>query len=151
MYSQADFDAARRHLTRYSLRLAAALTLLAAVEAVALIKRVKPAALTAGASFAAVAVLGVAGYIIPCRRYLRFLNDMRQGLSREMAGRVVAIADAPEEHDGARVLPVRLYVHEVKDERIVYLNADKREMFPQAGAEVRVILYGRHVKACETP
>lgn len=146
MYAEADRVEIKRQIVRCAAILAVVLLLLCAGCAVAIIKRMRGAALALAALTGAAAVFGVGFYLLPRLRYRAFLIDMREGLSREMAGTIVEISDRPEPRDGARVLPVRLFLDAERDERIVYLNASKRALFPEAGAKVRVKLFGRHIK-----
>lgn len=150
MYSEADRADIDRRVKRIAAILAAALIALIALTALALVKRVKVAALALAALTGAAAVFGVGFYLIPCLRYRAFLRDMREGLAREMEGTIVSIADAPETHDGARVLPVRLLLTDAQDERIIYLNASRRDLFPEPGTRVKVRLFGRHIREVET-
>lgn len=85
-------------------------------------------------------------YLYPCIRYSRFLKDMDEGLTREMAGSIVEISDKVDLQDGVRVLPVRIFLEEEQDERIVYLNASKANSFPKPGAKVQLSCFGRHIK-----
>ena len=71
--------------------------------------------------------------------------EMGEGLVREACGNVLSVSDEPELQDGARVLRVHLMLDDPRDERILYLNASKRERFPGAGTWVRLQLCGRHI------
>ena len=62
---------------------------------------------------------------------------------------MAAIDEAPRMQDGARVLPLRLFLEDRQDERIVYLNAGWRRGFPGPGERVRLRLCGRHIVAWE--
>ena len=110
-------------------------------------------------------------YLWPNSRYRGFLRDMETGLSRDVRGTILEISDVPEMQDGAMVLPVRVQLdaaeatpvqvsaaarrleavtgEDTEAERIVYLNASKREGFPKPGAAVVLHCFGRHVKAVE--
>ena len=150
MYSEADFIAIKQRIMKIRTALIPALLLPAALAALALIKRWKAPAMLSAVLLAVAAVFGVGFYLVPCLRYLRFLNDMKNGLSREMTGTVVSVSDAPELQDGARVLPVHLMLADQQDERIIYLNASKRDLFPDPGANVTVTLCGRHIREVRT-
>ena len=63
-----------------------------------------------------------------------------------MHGTIVSVSDTPEEQDGAMVLPVHLLLTEEQDERIVYLNASKADLFPKTGTEVLLRCCGRHIR-----
>lgn len=86
-------------------------------------------------------------YIGPCIRYLNFLNDMQTGLSRRISGSIVEVSQQEELQDGVRVLPVRIFLDEEEDERIVYLNVSKISYFPNEGEHVALDCFGRHIKA----
>jgi len=149
LYSPADHDAIRRRIRRAAVLLTLTLLTLGALLLLSLHAR-SLAGVTASASALAVSgVFGVGFYLLPCLRYRGFLRDMETGLSREMTGRVIEISDIPEEHDGARVLPVRLLLEDQNDERLIYLNASKRALFPAPGARVHVTLFGRHIRTVE--
>ena len=146
MYSEDDFRAIDRRIARCRIALIPVLAAFAALAALGYVKRVKWLALGGLALLAAAAFFGVAFFLWPCLRYRGFLRDMREGLSREMVGSVVSVADAPEPQDGARVLPVHILLTEERDERIIYLNASKRDKIPPVGTEARFKLYGRHIR-----
>ena len=146
MYSEDDFRAIDRRIARCRIALIPVLAAFAALAALGYVKRVKWLALGGLALLAAAACFGIAFFLWPCLRYRGFLRDMREGLSREMVGSVVSVADAPEPQDGALVLPVHILLTREQDERIVYLNASKREQLPPPGTEVRLRLYGRHIR-----
>jgi len=84
-------------------------------------------------------------YIIPNAKYRRFLKDIKEGLSREIRGSIVEIAEKEDEQDGVRVLPVRIHLADEDDERFVYLNVSKRDMFASVGDSVCMTCYGRHI------
>ena len=146
MYSEDDFRAIDRRIARCRIALIPVLAAFAALAALGYVKRVKWLALGGLALLAAAACFGIAFFLWPCLRYRGFLRDMREGLSREMVGSVVSVADAPEPQDGALVLPVHILLTREQDERIVYLNASKRDKLPPPGTEVRLRLYGRHIR-----
>ncbi|MBR0367308.1 MAG: hypothetical protein IJH86_02815 [Clostridia bacterium] len=146
MYSEDDFRAIDRSIARCRIALIPVLAAFAAFAALGYVKRVKWLALGGLALLAAAACFGVAFFLWPCLRYRGFLRDMREGLSREMVGSVVSVADAPEPQDGALVLPVHILLTREQDERIVYLNASKRDKMPPVGTEARFSLYGRHIR-----
>ena len=89
---------------------------------------------------------GVLAYLRPNMQYRRFLLDLRDGLSRELRGTVVSVAEQDEMQDGARVLPVHIFLTDEQDERIVYLNASKKDYLPGPGTEVELQCFGRHIR-----
>ena len=144
MYSEKDYaDIARRVRKNWLLWTPVLLGLLA-LMIVGLAVRVKWLAVSAAGVLGAAAVFAFTFCQLPCLRYRSFLQDLREGLNREMTGEIVSIAQKPELQDGARVLPVILKIPD-GDERIVYLNASKRQAFPEPGASVRLKLCGRHI------
>ena len=88
---------------------------------------------------------GFTAYIIPNANYRRFLKDVQEGLSREMRGSVVEISANEEEQDGVRVLPVRIHLADEDDERFVYLNVSKKDLFANVGDSISMKCYGRHI------
>lgn len=146
MYSERDFIDIGRRVRRNWVLWAVLVLALTAVFVAALRGRVQWLAYAAGILLAAGAWFLFAFFQLPCLRYRRFLLDMREGLSREMTGRVVEVSENADLQDGARVLPVRLMLPDEQDERIVYLNASKREGFPGTGALVILKLCGRHIR-----
>ena len=90
---------------------------------------------------------GLTAYIIPNAGYRRFLKDAKEGLSREVRGSIVEISDEEEAHDGVRVLPVRIHLADEDDERFVYLNVSKKDLFAKPGDNVCMKCYGRHILA----
>ncbi|MBQ8972635.1 MAG: hypothetical protein IJ074_06095 [Clostridia bacterium] len=146
MYTEQDDRHIAGELRRYGIITGVLVVALLTVYILSLKYRWSAAAMvTACALFIAVAFM-VLEYLWPCARYKRFLKDMREGLHRELEGTIVEIADQEDLQDGVRVLPVRIFLEDEQDERIVYLNADKRAQFPQAGAKVRVNCFGRHIR-----
>lgn len=146
MYSEKDTLEINRRIRRYRLLLLPVLAVLAALCVVGYVRRVKWLALGGLALLAAAGCFGFIFFLLPCLRYQAFLRDMREGLSREMVGSVVSVSDQAEPQDGAMVYPVHLLLTEEQDERIVYLNASKRDGMPPVGTEARFRLYGRHIR-----
>jgi hypothetical protein len=151
--------------------LAPVLAVFAAAFVFALVKRNHALALVAAPLLIVAFIYGFVAHLWPNLRYRRFLKDMESGLSRDVRGVIVAIADEAEYQDGAVVLPVRLRLTEApqaasrgsalserlqlesgedtREERIVYLNASKRAMMPQPGATVTLRCFGRHIRSVE--
>lgn len=146
MYTQQDMTDIRQRIGKYSLILAVVLAALIAVYVVCMIVRIQwLAMLDAAAIFVAVCFMWCM-YLYPCIRYRGFLKDMETGLVRQMEGSIVAVSDQEDLQDGVRVLPVRIFLKDEQDERIVYLNASKTAGFPAVGSEVKLSCYGRHIR-----
>ena len=146
MYTEQDMIEINRRIRRNWLVLVPVLAALLAAYICALAAGVQWLAMVAGPLLFVAACFGFLAYLWPNLRYRRFLRDMKEGLSREMRGRIVSVADQPELQDGARVLQVRIFLEDAQDERIVYLNASKRAGFPAVGAEVALLCFGRHIR-----
>ena len=146
LYSERDMIEINRRIRGNLLALIPVLVALAAVYVYALAAGVQWLAMAAGPLIFVAACYGFLACLWPNLRYRRFLLDMDQGLSREMRGSVVDIAGTAELQDGAMVLPVRIFLDDAGDERIVYLNASKREGFPGPGTPVALRCYGRHIR-----
>ena len=146
MYSENDMKAINGRIRKNLLVLAPVLAALLAAYVYALAAGVEWLAMAAGPLIFVAACYGFLACLWPNLRYRRFLLDMDQGLSRELRGSVVDIAGTAELQDGAMVLPVRLFLDDAGDERIVYLNASKREGFPGPGTPVALRCYGRHIR-----
>ena len=143
MYGEADFTVIERRIRRNWIVWVSVVALCLVLFVLGLARRVP--GLTYLSAVAA-AVAGCFGFLycqLPCLRYRGFLRDLRDGLSREMAGEIVSIADTLEPQDGAMVLQVHLRLDD--GECIVYLNAAKRDLFPPVGSRVQLKLCGRHV------
>ena len=149
MYSERDLAEINRRIRNNWLALIPVLLILLAALIAGLIWRVKGLVMAAGPLMGVAVVYGVLAHLWPNIRYRGFLRDMADGLSRQLEGTVVEISEKEELQDGARVLPVRLCLDDADDERIVYLNATKRDAFPEAGARVRVNCFGRHIREAE--
>ncbi|MBR1560694.1 MAG: hypothetical protein IJ646_10695 [Clostridia bacterium] len=149
MYSEQDFIDIGRRIRRNRLVWGPVTLALAALCVVGLVLRVKGLAIAAGTLLAGAVCFGFAYFQLPCLRYRKFLQGLRDGLTREMTGTLLSVADAPELQDGARVLHVHLRLADQDDERIVYLNASKREGFPSVGERVKLKLCGRHIRDAE--
>ena len=172
MYSESDIDQINAKIRRNWLVLGPLLAVILAGYIYALKTGVEWLAMVFGPLLFVAACYGLLAYVMPNTRYRAFLQDMQAGLSRDLKCTVVEIAGEAELQDGAMVLPVRVRLpHEegkaarhassaaerlnlaaeddTQDERIVYLNASKRELFPEPGAEVLLHCYGRHIKSVE--
>ena len=146
MYSEQDFNLINARIRRNLAVLIPLVVVLLAAYIYSMRARIEWLGQAVGALLVITACYGLIAHLIPNLRYRFFLRDMQNGLTREMRGTIVSIAEKSEEHDGARVLPVHLLLSEDQDERIVYLNASKAEGFPRPGAEVLLRLYGRHIR-----
>ena len=146
MYTEQDRTDIRQRLVRYSVILAVILVALIAVYVMCMIVRIQWLAMADAVAMFAAACFMWCVFLYPCIRYMVFLKDMRTGLTREMVGSIVEVAEKEDLQDGVRILPVRIFLQDEQDERIVYLNASKVGGFPKAGTEVRLSCFGRHIK-----
>lgn len=146
MYTQQDMNEIVRRLKKYAAITGVLEAIVIAAFVTGLCKRWEVLVMVSGGLMFCVACYMLAMYTIPCLRYRRFLKDMNMGLGREIVGTVVEVSGNEDLQDGVRVLPVRVLLKEEQDERIVYLNASKADLFPGEGAEVRLNCYGRHIK-----
>lgn len=146
MYTQQDMNEITRRLKKYWLITGVLEAIVIAVFVLGLVKRWEALVMVFGGLFFCVACYMFIMYLLPCIRYRGFLRDMNTGLGREIEGTVVEVSGNEDLQDGVRVLPVRILLKEEEDERIVYLNASKAELFPKEGAAVRLNCYGRHIK-----
>ena len=168
MYSERDLVEIDSRIRRGWLGLIPVLALLAAALVFALVKRIHWLALTAGALLVVAFMFGFIARLWPNLRYRRFLLDMANGLSRDVRGVVLAISEDAELQDGAMVLPVRIQAEaegaptgdsalserirqleageDTRQERILYLNASKRDMMPGPGTAVTLHCFGRHIR-----
>ncbi|MBQ3423995.1 MAG: hypothetical protein IJH38_02195 [Clostridia bacterium] len=174
MYTSQDLDDISVRIRRNAVALAAVLAVLLAVYVWALAAGIQWLAMAMGALLFAAACYMLLARLLPLARYRRFLLELSEGLSRTVPCTVVEIAGDPELHDGAMVLPVRVQLpaseegadptrelsvaqrrlnresHEdTGDERILYLNASKRDRMPGPGAKVILNCFGRHIRAVE--
>ena len=174
MYSEQDMKQVDAMLRREWLALGPALAIIAGAYIYALAARVRWLLFVAGGLLFVVLCYGILARLLPLLRYRGFLRDMDSGLSREMRVAILEISEKPELQDGAMVLPVRVRLEQdgtgakpvpreslaaerlskqtmedTRDERILYLNASKREQFPGPGATVTLRCFGRHIRAVE--
>jgi hypothetical protein len=170
MYSERDMLEIDGRIRRAWLELIPVLVVIAAALVFALVRRIHWLALVAAPLLIVAFMYGFIARLWPNLRYRRFLRDMENGLSRDLQGVVVAIADVPELHDGAMVLPVRIQAEadvptgtsalseriqqleageDTREERIVYLNVAKRDAMPAPGTPVTLHCFGRHIKGVE--
>jgi len=173
MYSERDMLEVNYRIRRGWLVLAPVLSVFAAAFAFALVKRNHTLALVALPLLIVAFIYGFVAYLWPNLRYRRFLLDMANGLSRDVRGVIVNVADEAELQDGAMVLPVRVQLTEAergsqngasalserlqqleagedtREERIVYLNASKRDRLPPVGRTVTLHCFGRHIRSVE--
>lgn len=146
MYTEQDKVQIAKRIKRYALRTLPMIAALIALYVVCMIQRWEIVAMLDGAMIFAACCFAWVMYLYPCIRYRRFLQDMHEGLTREVEGSVVQIAEQEEMQDGVRVLPVRVCLAKEQDERIVYLNVTKRDQFPTEGVNVKLDCFGRHIK-----
>ena len=173
MYSDRDMNAINRRIRGDLLALLPVLAALLAAYIYAMARRVEWLAMAAGPLLFVAGCYGLIAKLLPHLRYRGFLRDAERGLSREVRGVVVAVSADAEPQDGAMVLPVRVKLdaesvgrlapigtlaskrlglespEDTDDERIVYLNASKREGFPPAGTAVALTCFGRHIRKVE--
>lgn len=146
MYTEQDRIQIRQRIQKYSCITAVFTLAVIALYVVCLKQRWEIMTMVTGAVLFAVIAFGWLMFIWPCVRYSMFLKDMKEGLGREVKGSIVEVSAQEDYQDGVRVLPVRIFLEEEQDERIVYLNATKAEGFPKAGAKVTLNCFGRHIK-----
>lgn len=174
MYSEKDMAEIKGRIHKNWLVLAPILALLLAAYIYGLSARVQWVSMAAGPLLFVAACFGFLAFLWPNLRYKGFLQDMQMGLSRDVRGTILEIGQTPQPQDGAMVLPVRLALAEEevagreemrasvmaerlgvgkteddRNERILYLNASKRDAMPAAGAKVRLHCYGRHIMRVE--
>lgn len=173
MYSERDMLEVNYRIRRGWLALAPVLAVLAAAFVFALVKRSHALALVALPLLIVAFIYGFVAHLWPNLRYRRFLRDMAHGLSRDVRGVIVNVADEAELQDGAMVLPVRVQLtgvnsgaqnaasalseriqqleagEDTREERIVYLNAGKRDQLPPVGTAVTLRCFGRHIRSAE--
>ena len=175
MYTERDMNDINARIRKVWLALVPVLLVIAAAYIYALTARVQWLALAAGPLLFVVACYGFLAHLWPNMRYRNFLRDMENGLSREIRGTIIEVAETPQPQDGAMVLPVRLRLAEeegadrpavgesaqahrlrleeagedTRNERILYLNASKRDGLPAPGTVVTLRCFGRHIRAVE--
>ena len=171
MYSERDMLEVNYRIRRIWVALIPVLAVFAALFVFALVKRNHALALASAPMLIVAFIYGFVAHLWPNLRYRRFLRDLDSGLSRDVRGVIVAVSDEAELQDGAMVLPVRVQVEnenaptgtsalseriqrlesneDTREERIVYVNASKREWLPPVATEVTLHCFGRHIKAVE--
>ena len=173
MYSERDMLEVNGRIRRGWLVLAPVLAVFAAAFVFALVKRNHALALVAAPLLIVAFIYGFVAHLWPNLRYRRFLQDMANGLSRDVRGVIVNVAEAAELQDGAMVLPVRIQLtddnsgaqngasalseriqqleagEDTREERIVYMNASKRDLLPPVGTTVTLHCFGRHIRSAE--
>ena len=173
MYSERDMNDVNARIRKAWLALIPVLLLIAGAYIYALAARVRWLAMVAGPLLFVAACYGFLAHLWPNMRYRNFLRDMENGLSREVRGTIIGVSEQPQLQDGAMVLPVRLRLAEeegadrpavgesaqahrlrleeagedTRNERILYLNASKRDSLPVPGTEVTLRCFGRHIRA----
>lgn len=146
MYTQQDREIIGKRLRKYVVIALVVLATLIAGDIVGMAKRWEAWVMADGALIFVVACFMWIMYIWPSIRYRRFLIDMQNGLARELRGRIVEVSETEEDQDGVRVCPLKIFLEDEQDERIVYLNVTKESMFPKTGAQVALVCFGRHIK-----
>ena len=146
MYTQQDDAAIAARLKKSWILTLGVLAVLIAVYVLGMIFRWQIAVMVFGCLIFGWITFMIIEYLWPSIRYRNFLRDMRAGLSREMTGTVVEISEQTELKDGVQVQPVRILLDDEQDERIIYLNRDKQDLFPKAGEHVHVNCFGRHIR-----
>lgn len=173
MYSERDMNEINGRIRRGWLALIPVLVVFGAAFVFALVKRNHTLALVAAPLLIVAFIYGFVARLWPNLRYRRFLRDMQDGLSRDLRGVIVSIDDKAELQDGAMVLPVKVRLDRTdggapsgasalseriqqleageddREERIVYLNASKRNLLPPPGSSVTLRCFGRHIRSVE--
>ena len=173
MYSERDMLEVNGRIRRGWLVLIPVLAIFIAAFVFALVKRNHTLALVALPLLIVAFIYGFVAHLWPNLRYRRFLRDMADGLSRDVRGVIVNVAGEAELQDGAMVLPVRVQLtgadsaaqngasalaeriqqleagEDTREERIVYLNASKRDLLPPVGRAVTLHCFGRHIRSVE--
>ena len=145
MYSEKDFEIINAKIRKNVIVLSAVTAFIVAGLVAALVIGIEWLATILGPAIFVAITFGMTAYVLPNARYLRFLKDMKEGLSREMCGEVIEISSDEEEQDGVRVRHVRIHLADEDDERFVYLNVSKEDLFAHVGDKVRMQCYGRHI------
>lgn len=145
MYSEKDFELINAKIRKNVIVLSVVIAFLAAGLVAALLIGIEWLATVLGPTIFVAVTFGLTAYVIPNAAYRRFLKDMKEGLSREMCGEVIEISADEEIQDGARVRHVRIRLADEDDERFVYLNVSKENLFAHVGDKVRMQCYGRHI------
>ena len=173
MYSERDMLEVNYRIRRIWVALIPVLAVFAALFVFALVKRNHALALASAPMLIVAFIYGFVAHLWPNLRYRRFLRDLDSGLSRDVRGVILSVGGAPELQDGAMVLPVRVRINgeagdalrgesalserirqledgkDTREERIVYLNASKRDLLPPPGTAVAMRCFGRHIRAVE--
>ena len=174
MYTERDMSEIRARIRKNWIVLTPFVIAIIAGYIYALHAGIKWLAMVLGPLLFVVICYGILAYLMPNTRYKTFLQDLEDGLNRDVRGTIVEISDKAEMQDGAMVLPVRVRLDpeetrdqaskhtstlagrlrldapdDAEEERIVYLNASKRDQFPAPGAKVTLHCCGRHVKSVE--
>ena len=149
-YTAEDMRAARLTLRRCGWIAGGGLALLLALYVWAALRGAREAML-------ALMLLALAGsifagdlWILPARRYVRFLHTLESGLRRRTRCRVEAVGDAVELQDGVRVRTLEVRLCPDGDTRIFYLNASKAAQYPAIGAQIELTSCGRHAVGWKT-
>lgn len=149
MYADSDTRAAEAAVKACRLRLFAALGVFLALYVAMAIIGTQGGMLAALLAALVFVVFYGDLYLMPAVRYKRFLNQLHEGLRREIEGTILELSVEEQTQDGARVRALRVRLADDSDERLFWVNASKAEYVPEAGARVRIESSGRHVTAIE--
>ncbi|MBE5773886.1 MAG: hypothetical protein E7337_08120 [Clostridiales bacterium] len=147
MYTEKDVAQISGKIKKNVIVLTAVAAVFIAVFVASLIIGIEWLAMLMGAVIFVTIAYGLTAYIIPNARYLGFLKEMKRGLSREMRGNIVEISEQEEMQDGVRVYPVRIHLADEDDERFLYLNVSKKDLFAKVGDDVCMQCFGRHIRS----
>ena len=151
MYSEQDSKEIRLRIRKYAIITVIGALILLGASITGMTVNVRSKALTMGASIALYVYICymVVMYIYPCAKYNGFLNDMKVGLTKEVDCTILEISDKEELQDGVRVRPVRVFLEDEQDERILYINVSKLDQMPAVGAKTHFGCFGRHIKEAQ--
>ena len=149
IYREADLRTARMRARRWERLLGGALALLLALYVFAALRGAQGAMLALLLAAYLIALFVGDNWLLPARRYARFLREMERGLRRSVDCVPESLAEAVQLQDGVRVRSMQVRLCGDGDSRIFYLDAAKAELAPPMGARVRLVSYGRHAVAWE--
>ena len=150
MYSEQDFARAEVNFKKYLVAGLAVVGVGATATIVTLVFRMRYvmnviAVLTACVSYGFITIK-----VMPHIRYRRFLNEMRNGMSRETDGWFVSFSDEPRMMDGIAVHDVIIRIgSEEEDERLFLWDDDKPFPAVRTDDAIHIVSYGNHIKSFE--
>ena len=145
MYTESDATNAQREKRISIIICCIPLALMLVCVILGIVLRIEPLATWAPALLACVFYLLFDMKAMPNIKYCRYLNDIKQGLSRQTDAEFISIADVPRQSNG--VMFYDFTVNAQDGEKLFYYDADKERPSLVPGEAIHITSFGNYITA----